>query len=152
MTLDIQSIFDALLSHAAETGLFDQVQQHEPKAPPGKGLTFAAWSDYIGPASPSGTDITSALVVLKAVIYTNMLQEPQDAIDPAIMQAVVTMLTEYTGDFTLGGSATYVDLLGMEGRGKVEALAGYVTIGQTMYRCMTINLPVVVENVWTQTP
>ena len=39
MAVDIDSVLNAIVSHALTTGYFDQVNQHEPKNRPGAGLT-----------------------------------------------------------------------------------------------------------------
>ena len=86
------------------SGLFDRVNLHEPKNAPGGGLTAAVWADTMGPIpAASGLASTSGRVVLKVRTYTNMMSEPQDAIDPAMLRAVDILLTAYSGDFTLGG-------------------------------------------------
>jgi hypothetical protein len=98
----------------------------------------------------SGLAVSSARVVLNVRIYTSMLQEPQDAIDPAVADAVDALFTAYGGDFELGGAVEAVDLLGMAGPG-LSAQAGYLTIADKIYRVMTITLPLLVNDVWTQT-
>ena len=82
-------------------------------------------------------------------IYLPMIQEPQDKIDPTIVAAVDTLLEDFSGDFTLGGNARNIDLLGQTGEA-LSARAGYITIDQTVFRSMDITIPIIVNDVFTQ--
>lgn len=153
MGINSQDLIDRLASHAMTTGLFDRVNQHEPKNKPGRGLTCAAWIDRIEPArGRSGLAVTTARVVFNVRVYTNMLQQPQDSIDPAVMAAVDLLMEAYTGDFTLGGTIEEVDLLGMTQGHPLFAQSGYINIDNMVYRVMTITVPCIVSDAWTQAP
>lgn len=150
MSLDASAIVDAVASHAMASGLFDRVNLHEPKNAPGGGLTAAVWADTMGPIpAASGLASTSGRVVLKVRTYTNMMSEPQDAIDPAMLRAVDILLTAYSGDFTLGGLVRNIDLLGAHGTG-LSAQAGYINVSGQMMRVYDITLPIVANDLWTQ--
>lgn len=151
MAIDSQALVDRVASKAKATGLFDRVNKHEPKNKPGRGLTAALWVDRIEPArSRAGLAATSARVVLNLRIYTNMLQNPQDAIDPAVMRAVDVMMTDLSGDFDLGDEDRWIDLLGATQGHELYAQSGYINIDNMVYRVMTITVPIIVENAWTQ--
>ncbi len=110
-------------------------------------MTCAVWADWIGPApGRSGLASTTALVRVFVRIYKGMLAQPQDAIDPAIVNAVSMLYEAYSGDFQLGGAVRNVALMDM------TAQAGYIDIDQKKFRCMTIVLPVIVNDVWDQSP
>jgi hypothetical protein len=151
--IQTSAVLNALESHVLATGLFRQVNTHEPKqAPPDDGLTAAIWSQRVNPMPPgSGLAATSAFVVYTIRIYQNMLLEPQDAIDPTIQTAVDTILTALSGDFELGGNVRNIDLLGQTGE-QLAAAAGYVNIDQRLFRVMDITVPVIVNDAWAQTP
>lgn len=149
MALDINDILNIVVSHAQASGSFDRVNQHEPKNPVGNGVTCAIWVDYISPVITSGLSSTSARLLLKVRIYKNMLSEPQDAIDPDITAAVDTQMTAYNGDFTLGGEARNIDIMGQYGV-PLQAQAGYLNLGNTIYRVMEITIPIIVNDVWDQ--
>lgn len=152
MPLDVLGIFEAAESHAAASGYFDRVNFHEPKNAPGHGLTCALWVQDIGP-DPAATGLvsTSARLVLNVRVYAGMLQEPQDAIDPAVLIAVIGLIAAYSGDFELGGLIRNVDLLGQSGV-PLSAAAGYLNQSGHLYRVMTITLPLIVSDVWVQAP
>lgn len=151
MGIQSQDLVDRIASKALALGIFDRVNQHEPKSKPGRGLTCAVWIDRIEPArGRSGLQATSARVVFNVRVYTNMLQNPQDAIDPNVMNAVDLLIEAYTGDFDLGSSTRWVDLLGATQGNELMAQSGYINIDNMVYRVMTLVVPVIVENAWTQ--
>lgn len=150
--MNITVILDGLVSHALASGLFERVNAHEPKSAPGNGLTAAVWADEIGPdPGSSGLAATSGVVTFLVRLYTSMLSEPQDAIDPLMLSAVDTLMTAYSGDFELSGAARCVDLLGQTGK-TLSAKAGYLNQDSKVYRVMTITVPVIVSDVWDQSP
>lgn len=150
--MDTQAILDAVITHALTSGYFERINGHEPKSAPGKGLTAAVWADRIGPVAPaSGLAATSARLVLNVRLYSPMLQEPQDAIDPTLVAAADALMAAYAGDFTLDGLVRNVDLLGAQGV-PLEGQAGYLRADSTLYRVITITLPVIVNDAWSQSP
>lgn len=150
--MNITVILDGIVSHALTLGLFERVNQHEPKSAPGNGLTAAVWAETIGPdPSSSGLASTSGVVTFLVRVYTSMLAEPLDAIDPLMLGAVDELMTAYSGDFTLNGAARCVDILGQAGPA-LSAKAGYLNQDNKIYRVMTISLPVIVNDVWSQNP
>jgi hypothetical protein len=153
MTINSKDLVDRIASHAMKTGLFDRVNQHEPKSKPGRGLTCAVWIDRIEPArSRSGLDATDARVVFNVRVYTNMLQQPQDAIDPNVMDAMDKLFTAYTGDFQLGSNSRFIDVLGMTQGHPLFCQSGYINIDNMVFRVLTATVPVIVERAWVQTP
>lgn len=146
-----QDLIDRIASHAMASGFFDRVNQHEPKSKPGRGLTCAVWIDRIEPArGQSGLVNTTARVVFNVRIYTNMLQNPQDAIDPQMMIAADALFTAYTGNFTLGDDTRYIDLLGITQGHELFCQSGYINIDNMVFRVLTFTLPVIVEDAWPQ--
>lgn len=150
MAININGILDGLQSHALASGLFDRVAGHEPKAPPGNGLSCAFWVQAIAPVqAASGLAITTGRLEFNARFYSPFIQQPEDAIDPNLIAAVDTMLTAYSGDFELGGTVRNIDLLGQTGT-PLSAQAGYLSQGGKTYRVMTLVIPVIVNDLWGQ--
>lgn len=150
MTVDLGSLVDAAVSHALTTGLFEKVNGHEPKSAPGSGLTAAVWAQSVSSVLSSGLATSSGRVELNVRIYTNMLAEPQDAIDPRMIAATSTLLSAYSGDFDLGVTGVRsVDLLGSAGA-PLSAQAGYLNQDGRLFRVMTLTLPIIVNDVWDQ--
>lgn len=147
---DFSAIIQTVADHALASGLFETVNQHEPKNAPGNGLNAAIWIDYIGPANnQSGLNKTTGLLVVTNRVYSSMFQTPYDDIDPNLLSAVNTLMVAYSGDFQFGAKVKNVDLLGMSGR-KLEAQAGYVPIDNKVMRVMEINIPLIINDLWNQ--
>jgi hypothetical protein len=150
MALDIRTILSAVESHALASGFFADVNGHEPKSPPTSGITCAVWVEQIGPArGGSGLDSTSSRLALYVRLYSSLVQQPADAIDPDLMDALDWLMAAYSGDFQLGGLVRHVDLLGTYGD-PLSARAGYLAESGAEYRVMTIILPLIVNDLWDQ--
>lgn len=150
MALDLPALLDELMSMPATLGVFETMTLHEPKSAPGHGVTFAMWVQGIGPASgSSGLASTTVLLEFNVRIYTNMIAEPQDDIDPTVLQAVSDLMAVYSEGFTLGGQAREIDLLGQFGPG-LSAKAGYIGQDSKMYRVMTVTVPVIIDDAYEQ--
>jgi PKD repeat protein len=148
--LDAAGIIAAVESHALASGRFGSVNGHEPRTAPGGGLTAAVWAQTIEPVpAGSGLSQTTIRLALAVRVYTSMLAQPADAIDPAVIAAVDALMAAYSGDFTLGSTVRNVDLLGQAGV-PLRADAGYLQQdGQTL-RVVTITLPLICSDVWEQ--
>lgn len=149
MTFASASVIDAVTSHASASGYFDAVQNHEPKSAPGTGLTYAVFVSALASIRSSGLDATSARLELTGRIYKPFLSEPEDLIDPTLVEATDALMTAYSGDFELGGLARHIDLLGQHGEG-LGGRAGYQKIDSAMFRVFDIVIPVIVNDVWSQ--
>jgi len=147
----LKELIGKAVDHALTLGVFERVNGYEPKSAPGSGLTAAIWSQEVSPVQSSGLASTSVRVELNTRIYSNMLAEPQDAVDPTMLDAVDLLCAAYSAGFTLGGAVRKVDLLGSDGVA-LSAKAGYITQDGRIYRVMTITLPLIVNDLWTQTP
>jgi hypothetical protein len=150
MALDAAGLTNAMASHAATLGLFDVVNLHEPKNAPGNQLTCAIWVQDMVPAS-SGLASTSFRVTFNVRIYSSMLQEPQDAIDPTMLAAVDLLLSDYIGSFTLGGLLREVDVRGIDGN-PLRVDAGYLVQDGKAYRVLTISVPCVINDLYAEVP
>lgn len=149
MSLQITNITDRIVSHALGLGLFEHVNQAEPKNAPGNGLTCAVWAEHIGFIRSSGLASGSGRLVFNVRIYTNANAAPDEAIDPEMINAVDSLFAAYASDFTLGGLVRHVDLLGAHGI-PLAAQAGYLLVEGGEYRVMTIELPLIVNDLWTE--
>ncbi|MER7813798.1 hypothetical protein [Streptomyces sp. NPDC096153] len=151
MPLNVAEILDKIVSHAMATGLLEKVNGHEPDNAPPPGLTAAVWADQIEPVRASGLDSVTTRLVFNVRLYSSLQVEPADAIDPALIDAVDTLCAAYVGDFTLGGLVRDVDIFGTYGT-PLSTRAGYLQQAGVMYRVMTISLPVVVNDLWSEAP
>jgi hypothetical protein len=149
VSLNIAAITDAVASHALRLGVFDRVNQHEPKVAPGNGITAAVWVDRILPVRKSGLNKTSVSLVFNVRLFTSMLAEPQDMIDTNLVGALDLLMAAFNGDYELGGLVREVDIFGMNGIA-LNSQAGYVNQDNRMYRAVTITLPLTMNDVWEQ--
>lgn len=148
----VKMIYQTMVDQAQQTGLFDTVNTHEPKSPPMSDLHCAIYVAYTGPCTgQSGLASTTGLVRFNVRVYKNFISKPEDDIDPAITWACLVLMDQFSNDYTLGSNVREVDLLGQSGS-KLEATAGYVTIADKLYRVMTLNVPIIMNDLWTQAP
>lgn len=148
--LNTRAVLDGIVSNALQLGVFDKVNTHEPKMAPGHGHIAAIWADRIEPRGQfSGLSSTSVVSVFMFRIFQNMMKEPQDEIDPVLMETTDVLLTQYSQDFTLGGAVREIDLLGEAGT-PLSAQAGYVNQDGKIYRIMDITIPVIINDAFAQ--
>lgn len=152
MALGTSAILAAAVSHAKASGRFERVITHEPKSAPGNGLTCAVWVQSLRPVpGASGLASTTARLELSVRVYTGMLAEAQDETDTQVLGAVDVLMAAYSGDFELGGLVREVDLLGAHGD-PLSADAGYLEQDNRIYRVIVITLPLVISDLWSQSP
>lgn len=151
MAIDIAGVLGALQGHAQATGYFGSVLLHEPKNAPGEGLTAAFWEDRIQPVRSSGVSSVSVVLVVNLRLYANMMQEPQDAIDASLTLAADAVFTAYVGDFDLGSTARMLDVFGSEGF-NMDCRFGYLRQDAVLFRVAEMVLPVIINDVWTESP
>jgi hypothetical protein len=148
----INDIIDKITSFELGLAIFDSVNLHEPKSAPGTGITCSVWCQSIKPVpEASGLASTSGVVLFACRIYMPFTSQPYDMIDPQVMSATTDTIGELSGNFDFGGDSGVraLDLLGMYGT-SISATAGYVEIDRKMFRIMTINIPVIVNDMWAQ--
>lgn len=149
MAIDIAGLYDKLVSHPATLGVFESLPTHEPKSAPGNGVTWAMWIQDISPVQSSGLAATSGRLEFNIRLYTPMIQESQDDIDPEIINALDLLFGVYSGDFNLGATVREIDLLGQFGV-PLSAKAGYLNQDSKLFRVMTITLPIIIDDIWDQ--
>jgi hypothetical protein len=146
--IDIKDLRTQVLDGLAASGCFEAVVGHEPKAAPSRnGVTAAIWNARLTFVSSSGLAALSARVEFQVRIYTSLFTEPQDDIDPTVMNAADAYLQYVTADFDLAGRARYVDFLGSEGEG-LRAESGHVTQDSKPFRVIDIFIPIVINDAY----
>lgn len=148
----VTALFDAIVSHAATLGQFEQVNAHKGLSAPGNGPWYSLWLADIQPvAAASGLASTSGRVTFEAWIGTSAVQRPTDGIDQALLTAVSAYVGALTGGFTLGGTVRNVDVLGEHGPA-LSAKAGYIETQGQQQRVMLVTIPVIIDDLWVQSP
>ena len=150
MALNIQGILDVVASHALSTGYFESVNQHESKQSPSNGITAAIWVQRVTPIKTSGLATTTSRVELAVRLYGS-LSDPYDDMDIHLTQALDALMTEYCGDFELNAQIRHVDLFGAYGH-PLECRTGYINQDGQEFRVFNIQLPLIVDDLWSQSP
>lgn len=150
MSYNPKPLFDAARTTALKLGVFAKVNGHEPKNPPGQGMTLSMWLDELRPIPTSGLASTSAVLVLGARIQTPMIQEAQDAVEIGVAATAVALVGGLHADLRAGGLLRTIDVFGGESGIRLEGKAGYLTHDQKEYRVFTLRIPMVVNDVWAQ--
>lgn len=148
---DIATILDNLVSYALASGRFDSVNTHEPKNSPGTGVTCSIWVQMVTPIRMSGLASVSGLLVFSVRVYTSFTQQPFDGVDPQMLAAIADFMGALCGDFEFSDTVDIrmVDLLGSQGT-PMRAQAGYVEIDRQVFRVMTLTVPIVVNDMFTE--
>lgn len=148
--LDATTIVSAVVDHALATGVFDEVNQHEPLNSPGNGVACAIWPGNIEPAEKqSGLASVSLKFALNVRLYIRWNPDSLDSVDIRLIDAVDTLMRAYSGDFTLGGLVQEVDFFGTNGT-KLAVEFGYQSIDNADFRVATITLPLIVIDAWDE--
>lgn len=149
MALDIDSIMDAVITHAQNTGWFLTVQGHESKQSNTNSISAGVWIERIEPIRSSSLIAASVRLELEMRIYGSTMAQPYDDIDPNLTKAVDALFTAYLGDFDLGGEARHIDVFGAHGQG-LQVRVGYMNMDGRELRVFQIRLPIIINDVWTE--
>jgi hypothetical protein len=143
----VNALYAALESHALTLGIFRRVNLHEPENAAGDGISC---SIILGPIAASGAmsglGSVSGTITFLVMVWNPMMQKPLDGVDPAILTAVSTLLNEYSGHFTLGGTVRDIDLLNL------RAEPVYVEQEGKQFRVEQISLSIVINDMWVMSP
>lgn len=151
MALDLQGILDVICSHALSTGYFESVNQYESKESPVNGISGAVWVNRVTPVRTSGLANTTIRIELSFRIYSSTYAEPYDDLDTNLMAALDALMREYCGDFEVGGQVRHIDIFGAYGN-PLECRSGYMNIGGKELRVFHITLPLIIDDLWSQSP
>lgn len=145
-----EAAFVAIADACAASGRFARVNRHEVKNAPSSQLTAEIWADRIEPnALRSGLAVTSVLITFKVRIGMGMLVQPEDAIDPQVLGAVVDMMTRLHTNIDLGTTGAELAPLAPEGGG-LFGQGGYINRDGKMFRIMDVHVPVIVFDAFPQ--
>jgi hypothetical protein len=150
--MDPVALFAAAQSTAQKLAIFEEVILHEPKAAPQSLPMLALW---LGPLTPlpagSGLSATAVRVSLRGRIYTTDLAKPEDAIDARLLTLASTLLGAYSGGYTFGGQVELIDLLGIYGE-TLSGQPGFIDHDGKFFRVFELNLPLIIDALWSQVP
>lgn len=151
MSLAVDQIIPALRDHAQQLGVFETVQGHEAKVSPGTGVHCEIFGGGFGLVpSKSGLDSVSLRLTFRIRLRTSWLQQPADDVDSRLLKCLDPLMASYIAGFTLGGLVESLDILGAGGGGSVQGQFGYLDQGDGKYRTVEFQLPLLVDDLWTE--
>lgn len=156
-TAAVVALYDAVISHAKTTALFNAgVTDHEPLNPPATGLSCAV---LLGPLVPvgraSGLSVTSGRLEFQIRVYSPRLAQPGGSNDRTVLAAASTLIGAYSGDFELtvgnipAGLVRNVDLLGAYGAA-LQMTPGWLLADGAPFRVCDVTLPLILNDLWCQ--
>ncbi len=146
--IDATDLMSRVASGMAASGLFVATLQHEPKAAPSRdGVTGAVWNAGLMPISASGMTSMSVVLTLQCRIFSSMLAEPQDGIDPAVLAATDAFIAYLCSDFDLGDTVRMIDFYGISSEG-LRAQTGYLKQDSTLFRVMDVFVPIIINDAY----
>ena len=151
MTFNASDLHDNVVSVPQSLGIFENVIGWEPKSAPTARTTCAVWLTDVKPfPGGSGVNKTTGIVTFTVRVYIPMLSEPLDGVEKDLLNAVSSLMTAFSGDFELDASVRNVDLLGATGVA-LSARTGYINIDGVLFRSATLTVPLIINDIWSQT-
>lgn len=148
----ILELIGAVQSDAMSIGHYASVVGAEPLGAAGiEGLMLAVWVDGMAVLPGRGLNSVSVRLELFTRTYGAALVEYRDDIDPTMMAAVADLFGMFVGGFMLDGFVAFVDLKGQYGE-PLTARAGHLTLDRKIFRTYDIMVPLIVDDIWTESP
>lgn len=151
--MDAKAIMSYLISKGLATGLFANVNGHEPQSAPSiqGDMTLALIAGPLTTIESSGLNSASMRWEITGRIFTSANSKPADDIDPNVVTAAQTYLASLAAAFTLGGLVRCIDIWGMDGD-KLSATPGYLEQDKMVFRTMDLMIPLLLNDVMELTP
>lgn len=148
---------DALQSHLKALAVFDHVITAKPTNPISSGLVASIMFDRVTPdPQSSGLNQTSAILEFKIILWRNQTSHPHFNVDRELTDATEAVIESFHEDLTLNHASKNGDglvmsfgLLRSRGRG-FHGETKNVQIDQGFLQTVQINVPLIVDDVWTQ--
>lgn len=151
----IELLYTAVGDIAKQSGLFDRVDDHEPRNPPGRGLTCQVLMGAFEPVGRgSGLQVTSARMEFTVRISAPRMQSPDGKTDRAVLYAATYLMAAYNAELDLDevtpdGLVRCVDVLGMYGDA-LHMEPGWITDSEGNYRVAELTVPLILNDVFPQ--
>jgi len=149
MAFDITATLNAIGSFLEAGGYFTAgVVRGEPKLP-FSGRATAYWMNGF---SVYEATLAAPREIHRVAVrfYTPFLEDPTGKIETDLASAASKLLEDLSGDLDLGATITNVDIAGSVGE-PLNGIWGHVTLGDTVYRVVDIDIPLLVDDTATFT-
>ena len=150
MSLDTKAILTKLAGIGKQTGLFVKVDKFEPRGQPGNGVTLFLISGPMRAITSSGLNNASLRWQIDGRLYTPMNSEPAAELDAVLTGAAAKYLEALCAQFTLGGLVRCIDVFGSDGE-PLSATPGYLEQNDKVFRVVTLEIPLLINQQWTLT-
>lgn len=147
--MSMRTELDALRSHAATLGVFEDVVGHAMTNPPATGIAVAFEFLRQRRSRSSGLATTSVVRTWTASIYQPLASPNAEDVELAVTNAADLLIAAYHGDFELGGNVRCVDLLGQDSEG-LAADGGYAKAADVPLRAIVVTIPLIVNDAYMQ--
>lgn len=150
--MDPEAILRAMQSVGQGLGVFDSVLTHEPKSAPALSApVLAIWAGVVTPIQSSGLSSVSLRFMVQGRVFMNGFAEPADNIDPEVVLTTSRYIGALAGQFSLGGLIRCIDFFGSDGE-PLKAESGYLEMDKKIYRCMELEIPLLINDAWELVP
>lgn len=150
MSLDTKAIMSKLATIGLASGLFVKVSKYEPRGQPGNRVTLSLISGPLRPITSSGLNNASLRWQIDGRVYMPMNTEPAGDLDVVLTAAAAKYMEALCGQFTLGGLIRCIDVFGSDGE-PLSATPGYIDHNDKLYRVITLEIPLLINEQWTLT-
>lgn len=150
--LDASAVLSALQSVCQGLGSIEQSIAGQGQNPPTAGVGATIWAmPGRTVARRSGLASVSVELVFNIRLTLSMSTQPPETVEGTLLGAFSDLCNALAGGFTLNGQVEQVDLLGAYGE-PLKWDPGYVQYDGVTYRCITVPVPVVLDDVWSDAP
>jgi hypothetical protein len=145
MAFAIRDTLVALEGHLEASGYFGKVQVGEFKSAPDEVFAASVW--LVGASAYQVyLDGGSAEVhTVNVRIYRRLFSESESEIEYDIAQAVSQTMSDFSGEFDLGGTIRNIDIGGIAGA-SLSVDFGHLDVGGTLFRVADITVPMLVDD------
>ncbi len=141
---DAEDLFSSIRSMAKKLGVFSAVIGHDPVNAPPSGVACSVSLGPVKPVTSSGLSSVSGQVTILVHLWAFADGRPLDDVDPAVLGKACALMGAFAGGFTLNGTVRDVDLFAMDAR------PGYVKFEGKEFRCMTITVPIEINDMFQE--
>lgn len=141
-------MLSTLKTNLAATHQFDNgaVQIGEPFSPPVDNTCAIFFSEWAPIKTSLATTCDVYALMVRVYVRAGMTPTDAETVETALAGAIVAIENALATDFTLGGTVRAIDFVGEEEGQRVTGKWGHVVISGTIYRCVDVSVPLIVDD------